>query len=151
MSGTNWGARWQGGRTYGEDGRTVYVVEKMRHGRRYTTPLDVGSEREALAELARFERDPEGYTPRRLDAPGGRSGGEADQRWRVRRDDRSGRGAQGHADDVALLVGRDDPADGEAAAETRAPGRSGATQDRTGERLSRESQVQIRGAMRSFS
>jgi transposase-like protein len=68
MSGTNWGPRWQGGRTYGENGKTFYVIEKMRHGRRYTTPLDVGSEREALAELALFERDPEGYTTRRLDA-----------------------------------------------------------------------------------
>jgi transposase-like protein len=43
--------RWQAGRTYQTDrSPTVFVIEKMRHGRRYTTPLDVESEREALAE-----------------------------------------------------------------------------------------------------
>ena len=70
---TNFTGRWQGGRTYlTDDGRTVFVVEKMRHGRRYTTPLDVGSEREALAEFALFVRDPERYVTtrgRRASAP----------------------------------------------------------------------------------
>lgn len=65
---THWTGTWGGGRTYEADGRTVYVIEKMRHGRRYTTPLDVGSVREALAELALFDRDPEGYRTRRREA-----------------------------------------------------------------------------------
>jgi hypothetical protein len=49
-----WTGTWAGGRTYEFDGRTVYVIEKMHHGRRYSTPLEAGSEREALAELALF-------------------------------------------------------------------------------------------------
>ena len=60
----HWTGKWPGGRTYERDGRTVFVVERMRHGRRYTIPLDVGSERQALAELALFERDPEGFATR---------------------------------------------------------------------------------------
>jgi len=62
--GTRWSRSWSGGRVYEVDGHPVFVIEKMRHGRRYTTPLEVGSEREALAELALFERDPEGYLTR---------------------------------------------------------------------------------------
>jgi integrase len=66
---TKFTGRWQGGRTYEtSDGRTVFVIERMRHGRRYTTPLDVGTKREALAELALFERDPDAYTTRVADA-----------------------------------------------------------------------------------
>lgn len=59
-----WTGTWTGGRTYESDDRTVFVIEKMRHGRRYTTPLEVGTEKEALAELALFERDPEAYLTR---------------------------------------------------------------------------------------
>ncbi len=65
---TKWNGTWGGGRTYEVDGRTVFVIEKMRHGRRYTTPLDAGNVREALAELALFDRDPEGYRTRRSQA-----------------------------------------------------------------------------------
>jgi hypothetical protein len=50
---------WAGGRTSVANGVTVFVIEKTRHGARYTTRLDVSGEREALAELALFERDPE--------------------------------------------------------------------------------------------
>jgi hypothetical protein len=39
----------------------------MRHRRRYSTPLDVTSERKALTELALFERDPAAYVTRRAD------------------------------------------------------------------------------------
>jgi integrase len=60
----DWNGKWAGGRTYVANGKTVFVIEKMRHGRRYTTPLVVGDEREALAELALFERDPEAYLTR---------------------------------------------------------------------------------------
>ena len=66
---------WAGGRVYELDGRTVYVIEKMRHGRRYTTPLEVANEREALAELALFDRDPEVYVTPAEDA--GRLSAEA--------------------------------------------------------------------------
>lgn len=62
--GIEWTGKWAGGRTYVANGSTVFVIEKMRHGRRYTTPLDVSSQREALAELALFERDPEAYLTR---------------------------------------------------------------------------------------
>jgi len=58
---TRWTGTWGGG-------RAVYVIETMRHGRRYTTPLDVGSVRGALAELALFDRGPEGYRTRRREA-----------------------------------------------------------------------------------
>jgi integrase len=59
-----WTGKWAGGRTYVANEKTVFVIEKMRHGRRYTTPLDVAGEREALAELALFERDPQAYLTR---------------------------------------------------------------------------------------
>src|SRR2546422_3826882 len=36
----------------------------MRHGRVYTIPLEAGSERQALADLALFDRDPEGFANR---------------------------------------------------------------------------------------
>jgi hypothetical protein len=41
------------------------VIEKMRHGRRYTTPLEASTEKGALAELALFDRDPNSYETRR--------------------------------------------------------------------------------------
>ncbi len=54
-----WTGSWAGGRTYVANGETVLVIEKMRHGQRYSTRLAASGEREALAELALFERDPE--------------------------------------------------------------------------------------------
>jgi integrase len=62
---TRWSGTWAGGRKYVSNGRTVFVIERMRLGRRYTQRLDAGSEPEALAELALFERDPDGYVTRR--------------------------------------------------------------------------------------
>ncbi len=39
-----WTGTWTGGRTHEADDRTIFVtIEKMRHGRRYTTPLEVGT------------------------------------------------------------------------------------------------------------
>ena len=53
-------ANWQSGRTNRtRNNRTVYAMEKMRHGGRYTTPLEAGNEWDALSELASCERDPE--------------------------------------------------------------------------------------------
>ncbi len=53
--------RWAGGRVaQGRHGRT-WIIEKMVRGERYTLALDVASEKEALAELALFRRDPKAY------------------------------------------------------------------------------------------
>jgi len=62
---TRWSGTWAGGRKYEASGRTVFVIERMRLGRRFTHRLEVEGIREALAELALFDRDPEGYTSRR--------------------------------------------------------------------------------------
>ncbi len=51
-----WTGKWVGGRSYEADGQTVYVIERMQHGRRYTIPIEAGNERQALAELALFDR-----------------------------------------------------------------------------------------------
>src|SRR2546421_8195712 len=60
-----WNGKWSGGRTYrGKDGRTVYWLDRSRNGKRYGIALDVGSQREAEAELALFLRDPAGYEER---------------------------------------------------------------------------------------
>lgn len=57
-----WTGRWDGGRTYvNKQGDTVWVLEKQVHGRLYTTRLSVGNEKDALAELALFKRDPDAY------------------------------------------------------------------------------------------
>ncbi|WP_225412044.1 site-specific integrase [Stigmatella hybrida] len=60
-----WIGKWKGGRMFaGKDGRPVYVLRKMVHGRNYTIHLDARSETEAEAELALFVRDPTGYRTR---------------------------------------------------------------------------------------
>lgn len=43
---------------YRDGKRTVFVLEKMRNGRRYTIKLEARNEEEADRELAAFERDP---------------------------------------------------------------------------------------------
>lgn len=61
-----WNGRWSGGRTYlGKDGRTVFWLDRSWNGKRYGIALDVGSKREAEAELALFLRDPSLYVERR--------------------------------------------------------------------------------------
>ncbi|MBI3184151.1 MAG: hypothetical protein HYZ28_18615 [Myxococcales bacterium] len=61
-----WNGKWIGGRTYlGKEGRTVYWLDKSWNGKRYGIALDVGSRRDAEAELALFMRDPSGYVERR--------------------------------------------------------------------------------------
>ena len=61
-----WNGRWSGGRTYlGKDGRTIFWLDRSWNGKRYGIALDVGSKREAEAELALFLRDPSAYVERR--------------------------------------------------------------------------------------
>jgi hypothetical protein len=53
---------WAGGQTYqNRAGRLIYVIARMHSGVRYAIKLDSTSERDALAELALFERDPAAY------------------------------------------------------------------------------------------
>jgi integrase len=61
-----WNGKWMGGRTYlGKDGRTIFWLDRSWNGKRYGIALDVGSRREAEAELALFLRDPSIYVERR--------------------------------------------------------------------------------------
>ncbi|MGQ0508015.1 MAG: tyrosine-type recombinase/integrase [Myxococcaceae bacterium] len=57
-----WTGMWAGGRTRpGRDGKTVWVLERMINAKRYSRTLEARNEKEAMAELALFERDPIGY------------------------------------------------------------------------------------------
>ncbi|MCP3137535.1 site-specific integrase [Pyxidicoccus xibeiensis] len=57
---------WPGGFVRLSRGREVFVIERRAgSGKRYKIALDVRTEREALAELALFERDPAGYQTRK--------------------------------------------------------------------------------------
>ncbi|MFT3708726.1 MAG: hypothetical protein QM817_13835 [Archangium sp.] len=58
---TNWIGSWAGGRKYKAGKRIVYLLEKMRNGRRYTLKLAARDEEQAEKELAVFDRDPEGF------------------------------------------------------------------------------------------
>lgn len=61
-----WTEAWKGGRVYlDRDGQRRYVIERMRHGRRYTLTLAAGVT-DPEAELALFKRDPEGYSRRNV-------------------------------------------------------------------------------------
>ncbi len=63
--GAKWIGTWSGGRIrQAKDGKPVFVLEKVRHGRSYSKALHAGNEEEALAELALFERDPAAYRTR---------------------------------------------------------------------------------------
>jgi integrase len=53
---------WAGGRVrVAKDGSHVFVLERMVDSDRYTKTLEASNLKEALAELALFERDPAGY------------------------------------------------------------------------------------------
>lgn len=57
-------ARWLGGYVHiDREGRRTFVVEREVCGRRYHISTRCHTERAALAELSRFERDPAGYRP----------------------------------------------------------------------------------------
>lgn len=62
--GAKWVGKWQGGRVREARGRQVWVIER----RGQVVTLDVSSEREALAEMALWERDPAGYRNREQSA-----------------------------------------------------------------------------------
>ncbi|WP_223744989.1 site-specific integrase [Corallococcus sp. AS-1-12] len=63
--GAKWVGKWDGGRVREVDGRRVWVIERRIAGVRRVLTLSVASEREALAELALFERDPLAYKTRK--------------------------------------------------------------------------------------
>jgi integrase len=55
---------WPGGRIWeGSDGTRTYVIRKKVGGRAYEVSTRCTSLRAAMAQLARFEADPEGYDP----------------------------------------------------------------------------------------
>lgn len=56
-----WNGTWPGGRTYLDGRRTIFVLERMREGRRYTYRLEARDLEQAEKELAAFERDPLGF------------------------------------------------------------------------------------------
>ena len=61
----NWTGKWDGGRTYRDKaGKTIWQLERMHGGARYSRRLDAGNEKAALAVLALFERDPSSYLTR---------------------------------------------------------------------------------------
>ena len=65
---TNWLSEgWEGGRSYRTShGNTVYVIRKQVQGKRYEIPLAVETRKQALTQLALFERDRDAYqTPAR--------------------------------------------------------------------------------------
>jgi len=60
-----WIGKWAGGRTKEDrQGRIVWVIERTVLGTPYTITLDATSEREALADLALFERNPPDFKTR---------------------------------------------------------------------------------------
>src|SRR5262245_38400715 len=67
-SAPKWVGRWAGGRIKEARGRRLWVIERQVQGVRRAVVLGVNSERDALAELARFERDPTDFRTRRQDA-----------------------------------------------------------------------------------
>lgn len=69
-----WTGKWQGGRTLSDKyGGLGWVLERMVDGARFSRRLDAKSEKEALAELALFERDPVKYVTRKEEAQDARA------------------------------------------------------------------------------
>lgn len=59
-----WSGTWPGGRIWtGADGTTTYVIRRKVNGRTYEVSTRCTALRAAMAHLARFEADPEGYDP----------------------------------------------------------------------------------------
>lgn len=56
-----WVGRWEGGRVRESRTGRVWVIERQVGGARRTIPLAAKTERDALAELALFLRDPDAY------------------------------------------------------------------------------------------
>lgn len=58
----NWAGKWKGGRYYlDDDGKRVFLIEKMTGGKRYSIKLRTHDEELAKGELARFVNDPVAY------------------------------------------------------------------------------------------
>lgn len=59
---THWAGQWKGGRFYFDgEGHKVFLIEKMRDGKRYSIKLEVRDEELALGHLTRFLENPIGY------------------------------------------------------------------------------------------
>ncbi|SRR5216684_1561488 len=65
MGSPKWLGSWPGGRQRAGRQGTVYVLEQTREDHRYSFTLEVESERDAMAELALFNRDPDAYCRQR--------------------------------------------------------------------------------------
>jgi integrase len=64
MAKGRWTGTWPGGRIWtSADGTTTYVIRRKVAGRPYEVSTRCTSLRAAMAQLARFEADPEGYDP----------------------------------------------------------------------------------------
>jgi hypothetical protein len=60
--GATWVGRWEGGRIRVDGkGRRVWVIEKHIAGRTYVISLDVATERESVAALVAFEKNPAAF------------------------------------------------------------------------------------------
>lgn len=59
--GSTYGDAWAGGRTRQTKDGVVFVLRQRRNGVGYQFTLNVTSEKDAMGELALFNRDPEGY------------------------------------------------------------------------------------------
>lgn len=60
--------KWLGGYVDYSSGKPVYYIRKQVRGRRYHVSTRCHTERGALVELDRFEKDPANYSP--LGTPG---------------------------------------------------------------------------------
>ncbi|WP_235686053.1 site-specific integrase [Corallococcus silvisoli] len=73
----NWVGKWEGGRVKEVRGRRVWVIERRVNGAVRAIALDAATDKDALAELVLFERDPAAYRTRKQAA---RSAVEAAER-----------------------------------------------------------------------
>ena len=61
---------WEGGYIRRDArGRTVYIIRRQAGGKRYEVSTRCTTHRAALSELARWEADPGGYTPKTVQTP----------------------------------------------------------------------------------
>ncbi len=60
----SWDGTWEGGRKWlAVDGTTTFYIRRQVNGRRYVVSTGATTRRSALAQLERFEKDPEAYQP----------------------------------------------------------------------------------------
>ena len=59
-----WAGPWEGGRIWkAADGSVTYYIRRQVGGRVYSSSTGATTRRSAMAQLERFEKDPEGYRP----------------------------------------------------------------------------------------